>query len=169
MRIIEARSAAEIDAVRALFREYAEWLQVDLCFQSFEQELATLPGKYDCLLLLVDDEGDDDGDDGQGDGGPCGCAGVRGLTDGACELKRLYVREAAQGGGWGRRLLGTAIQNARDRGYRAMRLDTITGDAIEGRMDRAIALYRRTGFREIEPYYDNPIQGARYFELILNP
>jgi GNAT superfamily N-acetyltransferase len=140
--------------VRALLREYEAWTGVDLCFQGFEAELAGLPGDYDpardgALLVL-------DGEDSL-----AGCVGVRRLDATTCELKRLYLRPAARGGGRGRALLEAAVDRARTLGYRSMRLDTLPV------MDAAQALYRARGFVEIAPYRENPVPGARYFELDL--
>jgi GNAT superfamily N-acetyltransferase len=140
--------------VRALLREYEAWTGVDLCFQGFEAELAGLPGDYaparDGALLVLD-----------GEDSLAGCVGVRRLDATTCELKRLYLRPAARGGGRGRALLEAAVDRARTLGYRSMRLDTLPV------MDAAQALYRAQGFVEIAPYRENPVPGARYFELDL--
>jgi len=141
--------------VRELFQEYQRSLGFDLCFQDFERELATLPGAYappDGWLLLV-----------RSGNGPVACAGVRRIGDRVCELKRMYVRPDYRGRGLGRRLAGLLIAEARRIGYATMRLDTI------GTMVEAIALYRSLGFREIEPYYSNPMSGALFMELDLLP
>jgi ribosomal protein S18 acetylase RimI-like enzyme len=149
-------SAGEVEPVRLLFREYAASLDFDLCFQSFEQELADLPGQYappsGCLLLAtVGDE-------------PAGCVALKKLVDGVCEMKRLYVRSGCRGTGLGRILVEQAIQEARRLGYQAMRLDTIPST-----MGSAVALYRSLGFREIPAYCFNPIPGALFLELRLGP
>lgn len=136
-----------MDEVREMFLEYQRELGFSLCFQGFDEELATLPGKYFALIV----------EPGQG------CVGVRALDDQTAEMKRLYVRPVARGTGLGRKLAGKAIAAARERGYRRIVLDTIAG-----KMDAAIALYRSLGFREIAPYYDNPIPGALYLELALS-
>jgi GNAT superfamily N-acetyltransferase len=140
--------------VRALLREYEAWTGVDLCFQGFEAELAGLPGDYaparDGALLDLD-----------GEDSLAGCVGVRRLDATTCEQKRLYLRPAARGGGRGRALLEAAVDRARTLGYRSMRLDTLPV------MDAAQALYRAQGFVEIAPYRENPVPGARYFELDL--
>jgi len=153
-QIIPATTAAHIAEIRQLFVEYAEWLQVSLCFQGFQQELAELPGKYapprGAMLLAVD------GDQ------VVGCVALRPLEDDdVCEMKRLYVRPVAQGQHLGEQLVKAIIVEARGIGYRSMRLDT-----LPGKMDKAISLYRRAGFREIAPYYDNPYP-VLFFELDL--
>ncbi|HVV57446.1 MAG TPA: GNAT family N-acetyltransferase [Gaiellaceae bacterium] len=141
--------------MRDLLREYEAWTGVDLCFQGFEEELAGLPGDYDptrdgALLVL-------DGEDGR----LAGCVGVRRIDETTCELKRLYLRPSARGGGRGRALLEAAVERARALGYRSMRLDTLPV------MDAAQSLYRSRGFVEIPPYRENPVPGARCFELAL--
>jgi ribosomal protein S18 acetylase RimI-like enzyme len=141
--------SGQIDLVRELFREYGDSLDVDLCFQGFETELAELPWEY--VVLLVGHVG----------GEPAGCVGVRPLDDGACELKRLYVRPAARGTGLGRQLTEAAIEAARVRGFRSMRLDTLPS------MTEARALYAKLGFVEIGPYRTNPVVGTSYLELAL--
>jgi putative acetyltransferase len=140
--------------VRALFMEYADSLGFDLCFQGFDEELATLPGRYrepSGRLLLARVAGE-----------PAGCVAMRELEPGICEMKRLYVRAPGRGRDVGLALAEAVIGQARASGYRRMRLDT-----IEPLMGPAIALYRRLGFADIEPYTQNPIDGARYLELVL--
>lgn len=140
--------------MRSLFVEYAQSLGFSLCFQGFDKELAELPGMYappEGLLLLAKIGGES-----------AGCAGLHKLEPGICEMKRLYVRPQFRGTGLGRLLAGRLLNEARAMGYRKMRLDTIAG-----KMDPAIALYRRLGFIEIQPYRANPIPGALYMELEL--
>jgi putative acetyltransferase len=139
----------ETELVRELFREYAGTLGVDLGFQDFERELAELPANYAALLLA------------EHDGAIAGCAGVRAFGPGIGELKRLYVRPAFRGHGLGRALSEESIARALAAGFRSLRLDTLPT------MAEATALYRALGFREIEPYRHNPIEGTRYFELEL--
>ncbi len=150
-----AETAYDIAAVKALFLEYAEAMDFDLCFQDFEAEMAAFPGSYappgGALLLAVLD------------GAPVGAVGLRDLGEDICEMKRLYLRPAARGTGFGRALAEAIIAAGRRLGYRAMRLDTIAGHH-----DRALAIYRELGFREIPPYYVNPIRGAIYLELRLD-
>lgn len=135
-------------AVRAIFREYAATGSFGLP-PGFEEELAALPAGYDVILLARD------GDE------IVGCVALRPLEDGACEMKRLYVRPPARGSGTGRALAEASIARARQLGYATMRLDTLPT------MDAARALYLSLGFRPIERYNDNPIEGVLFFELLL--
>ena len=154
MRFIQASSADEIDAARQLFREYEAWLGLDLCFQNFEKELAELPGAYAAptgrLLLAFENDR------------LAGCVALRKLSDGVCEMKRLFLRPQFHGKGRGRELAERIINEARDAGYKRMRLDT-----LPEQMGKAIALYRSLGLKEIEPYYPNPVAGALFMELAL--
>ncbi len=147
--MISDAGAADADALRAVFREYFAWLGPEGWFSDIEAELAALPGGYDAILLARD------GDE------IAGCVALRPLEDGACEMKRLYVRQSARGSGAGRALVEASIARARELGYAAMRLDTLP------RMDAARALYLLLGFRSIERYNDNPIEGVLFFELRL--
>ena len=155
MRIVQAQSEAEIQQVRERFGEYVAWLGLNLCFQNYDKELAELPGDYappsGRLLLALDD-----------DGVAMGCAALRDLNEGTCEMKRLFVRPAARGQGLGWKLARMIVDEARAYGYRRIRLDT-----LPGKMDRAIAMYRVLGFKDIEPYYNNPVAGAAFMELEL--
>lgn len=152
--IVQAESAEQLDQTRELWREYAAWLEVDLCFQRFEQELAELPGRYappsGRLLLAVSDER------------LAGCIALRQIGEGLCEMKRLYVRPNFRGEGIGRQLTTRLIDEARAIGYERMLLDT-----LPAKMKAASAAYRSLGFTEREAYYHNPIEGAVYMELIL--
>ena len=137
-----------MDAVRELFREYAEVVGSPICFDRFAREMAELPGQYSPLLLaLVSDQ-------------PAGCAGLRKIGDGIGEMKRLYVLPAFQGTGIGRMLAERIISEAKAAGYDLLRLDTLPV------MDSAIRLYRKLGFYEIPGYGDNPAE-AICFELKL--
>lgn len=153
MNIIHADTPEHIAAVRTLFREYESFLNLDLCFQDFENELAGLPGKYaphqGALLLAV--KGTD----------ICGCVALRQLKPAVCEMKRLFVRPKHRGLGIGRALAKKIIAEAKAKEYAAMRLDTLAQLAV------AIQLYERLGFRKIAPYYHNPLPGASYWELDL--
>jgi putative acetyltransferase len=146
-----------LDATRAIFREYADSLGVDLCFQNFEAELQALPGEYEApegalLLALVD-------------GQVAGCGAMRALqgTDyaNACEMKRLFVRSAFRHFGLGRLLAQALIDRGQQAGYSAMLLDTLDD------MEAARGLYASLGFEEIPPYYFNPIPGAHYLKATL--
>lgn len=144
---------ADVQAVRRLFLAYADFLGIDLCFQGFEQELADLPGVYAppdgrLLLAVANDQ-------------PVGCVALRKLEEGVCEMKRLYVQPGFRGTGLGRRLAETIVREARDIGYRAMRLDSLLS------LKEAAALYRFLGFVEIPPYRYNPLPGAVFMELVL--
>ena len=143
----------ELEAVRALFREYAEWVGIDLSFQHFHDELSGLPGDYiepGGVLLLAEDAGE-----------PAGCIAVRRWDAEACEMKRLFVRGRWRGHGLGEDLARAAIEWSRRAGYARMRLDTLPN------MAGAQRLYVRLGFREIPPYRFNPVPGARFMELAL--
>jgi len=155
MNIIEAKTDAEIDAARRIFREYESWLGLDLCFQGFEEELAGLPGKYsspDGRLFLAYSEED-----------LAGCAALRKIDPGVCEMKRLFVRDQFRRFGIGRLLIDRLLTAARDIGYRAMRLDT-----YPAKMGKAVGLYRQYGFIEIPAYYNNPYEGVLFMELQLS-
>ncbi len=145
-------TAEDIETVRMLFREYESWLGMDLCFQGFEQELADLPGKYaepDGRLFLASD-----------DGTPLGCAALRKLENGVCEMKRLYLRPEARGRGLGNILIEKIIEAARSIGYQKLRLDT-----HPPKMGKAVSLYESHGFRPIPPYYNNPHSDVLFMEL----
>lgn len=151
--IRDADSAEDIGLARALFEEYAAWLQVDLCFQGFAQELATLPGAYARprgRLLLAGAPGD-----------AFGCIALRPLDGPVGEVKRLYVQPRARGQGWGRRLATTLVDEARSAGYRELKLDTLA------RMSEALALYGALGFVACAPYYRNPLGDTVYMSLAL--
>jgi GNAT superfamily N-acetyltransferase len=166
-RILPA-APAEIDAARALFRDYAAGLGFDLAFQGFDAELAALPGEYapprGALLLAHAIAG------GAEIPRPAvaaatdyaGCVALRPLGDDVCEMKRLFVRPAWRGTGLGRRLAEAILVEGRRLGYARMRLDTVPA------MQSAIALYASLGFREIPPYRTNPIPGARFLEAALS-
>ena len=146
-----AETEVDLAAARALFREYAEGLDFPLDFQDFEAEMAALPGPYarpDGRILLAEHEGN-----------TIGVVALKPLDDdGACEMKRLYVRPAHRGNGVGRALGEAVLDAARDLGYDVMRLDTVAS------MTTARALYRSLGFEERPPYYHNPLDDVVYME-----
>lgn len=149
----EARSPDDVAVVRGLILEYQASLGVDLAFQHFADEIASLATTYGpparALLLATVD------------GVPAGCVGVRPLTPGCCEMKRLYVRPAARGQHLGRHLAEGALAAARALGYTHMRLDTLPT------MQGAQALYLALGCYEIAPYRENPVAGTRDLEAAL--
>lgn len=150
---VYADSEGDLDHIRELFREYAAPVGFEPCFQSFEEELAGLPGEYappqGRLFLAVRD------------GEIAGCVALRKLSEDACEMRRLYVRPEHRGRGIGRGLAKAAIGEARKIGYGSICLETLPS------MAEAIALYRSLGFRRAEPYGPNPIEGAIHMELKL--
>jgi ribosomal protein S18 acetylase RimI-like enzyme len=150
----DANALEDIERVRRLVRAYADWLDVDLCFQDFERELAELPGCYAAPAgrLLIARVG----------GEVAGCVGLRPLEPGVCEMKRLWVEPGFAGRGIGRALAERIVAAARQIGYRRMRLDT-----LPARMPAAQHLYAALGFREIPPYYHNPLAGVVMLELDL--
>jgi putative acetyltransferase len=158
IRLITPDTPELLAATRAIFREYAASLDVDLCFQGFEAELANLPGDYSApsgqlLLALVDDN-------------LAGCGAFRQLTDAdyanACEMKRLYVRPAFRRFGLGRLMAQRLLDDARRAGYSHMLLDTLDD------MESARELYATLGFENVPPYYYNPIPGAHYLRARLD-
>ncbi len=157
VHIVQAVGPEELAAARDIILEYTHSLGVDLAFQSVHDELADLPGDYGLphgalLLALVD-------------GAVAGCCALRPLADAdypnACEMKRLYVRKAFRGFGLGRLLAERTLDAARGAGYACVLLDTLND------MEAARALYDELGFREIPPYYHNPIPGAHYLKADL--
>lgn len=153
IEIVEADSPEQLARIRELFLEYNDSLAFDLKFQNFDAELASLPGKYARprgRLLL-----------GTAENEVAGCIALRPLDNAVCEMKRLYLRPAFRGRGYGRALAETIIREAKTIGYRSMKLDTVE------EMPEAIGLYGSLGFREIPPYVHNPLRGARFMELIL--
>jgi GNAT superfamily N-acetyltransferase len=148
-----ADTPEKIEKVREIFLSYARSLDFDLSFQGFEKELAGLPGDYapPSGRLLLAAEGDE----------TAGCVALRKIGEGLCEMKRLFVSPEYRGKGVGRRLGEAIIREARELGYKRMRLDTVPA------MQPAIELYRSFGFEEISPYCHNPVSGAFFFELRL--
>ncbi len=154
LKIFPAETNEDLEIIKQLFVEYADSLGFDLGFQNFEEELANLPGDYappeGCLLLA------------KYKGQAAGCVALRKLSEGVCEGKRLYVRPQFRGLKIGRRLVKAIIAEARKIGYSCIRGDTVPS------MQIAQALYASLGFKEIEPYCHNPIEGAKFIELKLS-
>ncbi len=155
LTLIQVTIDDQIQSARELFKEYEASIGVSLCFQSFDKELAELPGKYAppsgrLLLAYFDNQ-------------LVGCIALRKIDEQTCEMKRLFLRSTARGKGVGRKLVESIIEEARIIGYERIRLDT-----MPGRMDTAIALYEAVGFKEIAPYYDTPVGDTKFMELKLN-
>jgi len=157
IRLVYPDTPDLLAATRGIFREYAASLDVDLCFQNFEDELANLPGEYEppggyLVLAFVDSA-------------LAGCGAMRPLHDSdyanACEMKRLYVRPAFRRFGLGRVIAQALLDEAQQAGYSEVLLDTLDD------MEAARGLYTTLGFEEIAPYYYNPIPGAHYLKVTL--
>lgn len=157
IQLLPLRDAADLEATQLIFREYAAGLRIDLCFQDFDAELAALPGDYAAprgalLLAWVD-------------GALAGCCALRPLDSSdyanAAEMKRLYVRPAFRGLGLGRQLAQSILDAAQLNGYDSVLLDTLND------MEIARAMYEDLGFKEIPPYYHNPLAGAHYLKVDL--
>ena len=154
LRSLTIADTAQLEQVRQFFHNYAAWLGVDLSYQNFDQEMAALPGCYappqGCLLYA------------EHDGLAAGCVGIRPLSKGVCELKRLYVAPEQRGSGVGRELVLAALKAARQIGYRQVLLDTLPNMRI------AVKLYRELGFLEAPAYYQTPIEGTQFLALDLD-
>ncbi|NJJ69658.1 GNAT family N-acetyltransferase [Clostridioides difficile] len=153
LQFVEEKDLENLENVKLLFTEYSNSLNIDLCFQDFNNELKTLPGKYkkpsgSLILAFVDEN-------------LAGCVALKKLEGKICELKRLYVRNQFRGLKIGKILLEEIIEEAKKFGYTHMRLDTLPS------MKSAQGLYEKFGFYDIEPYTYNPIERARYMELKL--
>jgi putative acetyltransferase len=150
LQIRPADGPDDMQSVRELFQEYAASLDIDLCFQAFEEELATLPGKYappaGRLLLAVEDAE------------KAGCVALRPIGDGIAEMKRLYVRPAFRGRGVGRLLIAALLDESKQAGYTRVRLDTLPS------MGAAITLYRSFGFYDIPPQPGHAVPGTLFLE-----
>jgi ribosomal protein S18 acetylase RimI-like enzyme len=150
----EVITEAEYTIAGDLFREYASQLDIDLAFQNFNKELETLHSQYSRpsgMIVIAFNETQT----------PLGCFGIRKFEGAICELKRMYLRKEARGLGMGSILLQRAIEIGKELGYEKMRLDTLPS------MNTAIKLYKKAGFYEIEPYRFNPVEGTKYFEIML--
>ena len=156
LRTLTADDIDALEHVRQFFRNYAAWLGVDLSYQNFDQEMASLPGAYVAPQgrLFFAEVG----------GRPAGCVGVRPLpdSDGVCEMKRLYVTPEERGHGVGAKLALAAIKAAKEIGYRKLMIDTLPN------MRMAVKLYRELGFTEAPNYYQTPIEGAMFLALDLD-
>lgn len=154
--IIHGEGSEQIEDARKLFREYEAWLGLDLCFQGFEEEMRILPGRYakphGRLLIAYSQTRE-----------AAGVIALRAIGDeGICEMKRLFVRDRFRGDGLGKLLIETLIAEAKEIGYKKMRLDTYAP-----KMAKAVRLYESHGFRQIPPYYENPYDDVLFMELDL--
>ena len=148
--LIQVNSKEELEDTKQLFREYSVFLNVDLCFQGFENELAQLPDKYAepkgaIMLMKID-------------GLAVGCVALRPLAEDVCEMKRLFVKPEYQSLGIGRELAEAVIVQAKNKGYSSMKLDTLR------RLSAANKLYKALDFVETIPYNVNPEEDVVYFE-----
>jgi len=155
LRTLNTTDTEALEQVRQYFRNYAGWLGVDLSYQNFDQEMASLPGAYSApegRLFFA-----------EVDGRPAGCVGIRPLigSDGVCEMKRLYVAPEERGHGVGAALAMAAIKAAKEIGYRKLMLDTLPN------MRMAVKLYRELGFTEAPAYYQTPVEGTMFVALDL--
>jgi len=152
--IIQATTNEQIEYARELFLEYQNWFGLSLCFQNFDEELATLPCAYAppggrLYLAYSDDQ-------------LAGCGALKKLDDGICEMKRLFVRDAFRGQKIGVELIDRILADSRAIGYKKIRLDT-----YPPKMGKAVSLYESYGFKQIEPYYHNPFGETLFMELDL--
>ncbi|MCB1861972.1 MAG: carbonate dehydratase [Gammaproteobacteria bacterium] len=153
IRVLDSRHTEELERVRQLFRDYADWLGVDLCFQNFDAEMSSLPGAYSApggRLFFA-----------ELDGKPAGCVGLREFSDGVCEMKRLYVEPSLRRHGIGRKLALAVIEAAHDLNYKRILLDTLPAMRV------ALKLYRELGFQEVPAYYLTPIESTIFLSLEL--
>jgi ribosomal protein S18 acetylase RimI-like enzyme len=153
LKILDAQAGENLEVVKKLFEEYSSSLNFDLSFQNFDEELTNLPGEYapptGCLLLAMYHSK------------AAGCVALRRLSEGVCEMKRLFVRPQFRRYGIGRALADAVIKRAKKAGYTRMRLDTAPT------MDAARDLYESLGFKEIDAYRYNPLEGAVFMKLTL--
>ena len=143
----------EICGAKKLIIEYTQWLNLDLCFQNIDDELKNFPEKYqepDGAFIIAKENNN-----------IIGCVGIRRLEPGICEMKRLFVNDNSKGKGIGKKLVEKIVEEAKNKKYEKIRLDTINT------MDAALNIYCKNGFYIIEPYYDNPNRGTVYLERIL--
>lgn len=155
MQIVRVTAGPRLAVIRRLFREYQQDLGVDLCFQSFEEELAGLPGRYGppggAILLAHHGRR------------AAGCVALRDLGKGVCEMKRMFVRPRFRGLGIGRALAEAIVAEGRRLRYRTMKLDTVP------KLETALGIYKSLGFRNTPPYCHNPLPGAIFLACRLRP
>ncbi len=144
----------DIEETKLLIGEYIRSLHIDLSFQDIDNELQSFPHNYDdpdAAFLIAKHENI-----------ICGCVGLKKIDTNICEMKRLYVRDEYKGHGIGKELIKRILEEAKNKGYKKMRLDTLK------EMKKAQELYRQFSFYEIEPYVYNPIEGTVFMEKILS-
>ncbi len=153
LKWVDLRDRTAIDVIRDLFLEYQTELGIDLCFQGFKDELASLPGVYappkGALMLVSEGEL------------PLGCGALRDLGDSVAELKRIYVRPSYRGKGLGRSITYALLEEAKRLDYLEVKLDTLR------RLESAVSLYRSLGFFEVAPYNFNPEPDIVYMQRSL--
>lgn len=153
MEIIHANNDAEIASVKALFLDYLRFIEAylgqSLSFQGTDAEFADFPHTYDALWLA------------QLDGENVGAVGLKPFRADTAELKRLWVAPTARGHNLGEALCRTCVEGAKAKGYQRLLLDTDYG------LTHANHIYERLGFRDIERYYDNPMD-SRFMALNLS-
>ena len=142
----KAETPEDLASAKAIFRAFSQWLPIDLGFQDFEGEMARFPEGFVHVLLA------------KLDGKPVGAVALRDLGDGVCEMKRLYLLPEAQGSGAGRRICERLMADAKALGFHTMVLDSLE------RLEAAVALYRKLGFQDIEPYNFNPEADVVYMK-----
>lgn len=155
LQLVQVKKSGDIQAAQTLFDEYVAALNIDLTFQNYDNERRHIADIYmppTGALFLAEHEGV-----------AAGCVGLRKLDGHRCEMKRLYVRPDFRGLGIGTALCDQIIQKGRQLGYEEMLLDTLAS------MHSALALYRSLGFKQIAPYYHNPLPDAQYLALKLDP
>ncbi|KAJ5224956.1 hypothetical protein N7468_006181 [Penicillium chermesinum] len=160
VRIESAQFPADTKAIHSLFSGYAASLGIDLTFQSFQEELDSLPGKYSeaqggaLLIARASARSGEKPDLPPAAQVALGCVALRRSSDDWCEMKRLYVLPEARGLHLGDQLVAAVLEKAKSLGYRGIRLDTLST------MTTARRLYARHGFSEIEPYYETPLENT---------
>lgn len=150
LKIVFANTDEHYQQAAALFNEYAQWLGIDLGFQHFEEELLSLRKVYaapkGCIILLQENEQ------------AFGCIALRPINETIAEVKRLYIKPMFRNIGAAARLLAILEEYASSQKYKSLKLDTLRS------MLPAMAFYKKYGYQETSPYYNNPNENAVYFE-----
>ena len=159
----------DLDIVKELITAYTNSLGIDLSFQNFEHEFASLPGKYDpsnggasFLASRSVPVPSSDSPTSTASETIIGCACLRAFkSPDVCEVKRLYVTPDSRGTGAGKKLMDIIIEKAKEMDYKEMLLDTLET------MVAARKMYRLYGFEECENYYGSPLPGTIFMRLKL--